>query len=584
MVASLKHRTAKAERVEAPGVRAVVFHHGHFDHPVSAATPDRSVSLLLDGWIFDGDGRVDAARACLRAYLERGMAFVAGLNGQFNLFVADARTGTAWIACDRYGTRPLQYAVRSGVLAFAPEGKAVLAGTATPPRLNDRMLVNALSYGRIWIGDETFFEDVRMLPPGTILRWEAGRVSTEKYWDYVFARRAGSVHELAGAVVEEFRSAVRRQSSKNLRYGISLSGGLDSRSLLAALTETGHGSIPSFTWGVGETNDETQLARRTAEAAGVPWTFVPLTPKDFLAHAREGAGYAEGLDLVVQSYGREVYPRVAREVNVLVTGLAFDVTLGGSYLSQELVAAAPDPEASFERSLGRTRYFSEEQTLRLLRSPETKGHLEALRTVARTIWDGGNATHPADRSDRFFLLTRVWRHLFQRQVWQRLEVEDIVPTFDTALVNVVLGIPPELRQGHNVYQQFLLQLAPGLAAIPYQRTTLPATVPREFWGEGTRLEEQRERLYREIWRSTDGKTFIPYTRYYTNFDEWLRRDPDWIAATEDLLLGNGSRLCAGPVCREAVAALIEEHRAGRATHHQRIVQLMGLEHLLRAFF
>ena len=120
--------------------------------------------------------------------------------------------------------------------------------------------------------------------------------------------------------------------------------------------------------------------------------------------------------------------------------------------------------------------------------------------------------------------------------------------------------------------------------IPYQRTMLPPAAPLEFWQAGIQLEEKREKLYRDVWRATNGRVSVPYNRYSTNYDEWLRCNPEWIAMTEDLLLSPNSLSCDRFLNRQTVANLIEDHRTGKAANHQKIIQLMTLELFLRHFF
>jgi hypothetical protein len=122
-----------------------------------------------------------------------------------------------------------------------------------------------------------------------------------------------------------------------------------------------------------------------------------------------------------------------------------------------------------------------------------------------------------------------------------------------------------------------------MGEIPYQRTMLPPAAPLEFWEAGAQLEAQREQLYREIWQKTNGRSFIPYQRYYTNYDEWLRRDPNWISTTDDLLLSPNSLICERFVNRDFIVRLVGEHRSAKRNHHQRIIQLMTLEVFLRQF-
>ena len=220
----------------------------------------------------------------------------------------------------------------------------------------------------------------------------------------------------------------------------------------------------------------------------------------------------------------------------------------------------------------------------MMRLGETSEMLADLRKNAANIWNSGNNEYPADQNDRFFLLSRVSRYTFSRQYWQRIYMEDIAPTFDNEFVDCILRIPAEWRVGHRFYQQFLAKLEPTMMQIPYQRTLLPPETPLRFWAQGEKSEQQREKLYRDIWLATGGRVFIPYRRYFTNYDEWLRCDPLWMKLTDDLLLDQQSLLCTRFVDRRFVTSLVDEHRSGSAAMHQKIIQLMNLELFLREFF
>ncbi|MGH9942304.1 MAG: asparagine synthase-related protein [Pyrinomonadaceae bacterium] len=585
------YQTTKARG--ASGEFACV-HLGHFDHAVVATNAEASVGVILDGWVFGATPRVDAradgatpddaARRCLHAYLEQGTSFVNSLNGQFNLLVWDDRSREVFLLNDRYGLRPWQYAHLGGTLYFAPEGKAILAAVGERGRLNQRMLVNALSWGRVWIGQETLFEDILLLPPASVLRWHEGQVSVARYWDYAYQPEGEIGDEFVERAVETFRDAVARQTGAGLRYGISLSGGLDSRAVLAALPEGRRDQLQAYSWGVGDTHDEVLLAKQTARALGVAWQYLPLAPADFLREAGRGMFLTEGLDLSVQSYGLVTYPAIRRQTDALLTGLALDLTMGGTYLSPELAAGQMPAGEAASWALRQSALFAPEDCLGLVRLKNAGELLEELRGVAARDWQTGSNDHPADQCDRFFLRARVWRYTFARQAWQRFFVEDVTPTFDNEFFDLLLCVPPAWRAGHRFYQQFLRRLDPRMMEVPYQRTMLPPAAPLELWPAGARLEEQKEQLYRDLWSATGGQVFVPYRRYSTNYDEWLRRDPAWIAATDDLLLGPRSLGCESFFEREAVGRLVAEHRSGRRANHKKIIQLMTLELFLRQFF
>jgi asparagine synthetase B (glutamine-hydrolysing) len=594
MVASISHQPwYKVIEARSANLCCACVHLGHFDHSVAASTADGKVGVMLNGWLFgwqrgaqrqrDGAPTADAARYCLSLYLEHGTGFVCGLNGQFNLVVWDDRERTVFLINDRYGTRPWQYAHRDGALYFSPEAKAILAAAEIPIRFNERMVVNQLSWGRIWIGHDTFFHDIFMLEPGSILSWSNGKVSSEKYWDYTYRPESVIDDDFIIQVVDTFRRGVTRQTGTGMRYGVCLTGGLDSRSVLAAMAQQTSAAPHAYTWGITDSHDEVSIAHAVADSLGVPWHFQPLTPGDFLSDAARGLFLTEGQDLLVQSYGLKIFSSLREHVDILATGLALDVTLGGSYLSPRLTSGDVTSDGALEYSLDKSAYFSRDECLQLLRLNETASLLDELRDIAAQDWKAGPNADPADQCDRFFLRSRGWRYLFLRQAWQRYFVEDIVPTFDNDFIDCVLRIPAAWRTGHRFYQRFLQALHFGMGEIPYQRTMLPPAAPLEFWEAGAQLEAQREQLYREIWQKTNGRSFIPYQRYYTNYDEWLRRDPNWISTTDDLLLSPNSLICERFVNRDFIVRLIGEHRSAKRNHHQRIIQLMTLEVFLRQF-
>lgn len=589
MVEAISHEvwyeTASAK--SSRGVFACV-HLGHFNHHIVATNDDAQVGVMLDGWVFAAsskdDSRFCAARYCLNQYLKQGIDFVKNLNGQFNLIVWDERDGGAvFLVNDRYGLRPMQYAESNGNLYFAPEGKAIFASGAVEAKLNRQALVNLLSYGRIWIGRDTFFENIKMLPPASILAWQDGRTQLHRYWDYAYQAEANIDDDFVAHAVETFRRAVARSTEPRLRYGVSLSGGLDSRAVLAALSQTNGVEFQTYSWGVGGDHDEVQIARRTAETLKAKWQFVPLAPADFISNAGRGVYLTEGLDLLVQSQGLKIYPTMRQGCDAALTGLALDLTLGGTYLSPALVEESISSDDAFASLLKQSSVFSNDECRALLRDADTTERIDALRRQASEDWNEDTNARLADKCDRFFLHARVWRYTFTRQFWQRMFIEDCTPTFDNEFIDCILRLPPEWRAGHRFYKLFLQKLDGRMMDIPYQRTLLPPAAPLEFWKQGARLEEQKEELYRRIWHETNGAVFVPYKRYSTNYDEWLRHDADWIATTDELL-GANSVLCERYAEPAEVAKLIAQHRSGERANHKKILQLMTLELFLRKFF
>ena len=95
--------------------------------------------------------------------------------------------------------------------------------------------------------------------------------------------------------------------------------------------------------------------------------------------------------------------------------------------------------------------------------------------------------------------------------------------------------------------------------------------------------KQKEALFRHIFAETKGQVFIPYNRYYSNFDEWLRVNEIWKEHCRDLLMSQDTILldyCDGTVIKKWLTAQL----SGNESNFSKIIQLMSLEKTLRTHF
>ena len=192
-------------------------------------------------------------------------------------------------------------------------------------------------------------------------------------------------------------------------------------------------------------------------------------------------------------------------------------------------------------------------------------------------------TRPTN-SKELIMRYRMGNNLFIRQYLPRCFLEDYYPTLDYAFYDLCLRIPAEERRGHRFYQKFLARLDPNMSKITYQNTMLPPEAPLEYWKLSQKLESEREKLYRQIYRYTRGEVFIPYRRYYTNFDEWMRTDPDWQAFLKDVFGSEQTMLYDFGINRAEVEAILSAQREATQVNFRKIVQMATFELLLRNFF
>jgi asparagine synthase (glutamine-hydrolysing) len=187
----------------------------------------------------------------LNAWAAWGPDSLSRLNGMYAFALWDRDRRELVLARDRYGVKPIYYARRGDTLLFASEVKALLAHGAVAAAMDLEALLEYMTFQNIFT-DRTLFRDVRLLPPGCIMRVAAstGATRVERYWDFAFAEpeRRATEAEYIEEFDRLFRQAVSRQLVSDVPVSSYLSGGLDSGSI-TALAARQIENLRSFTVG-----------------------------------------------------------------------------------------------------------------------------------------------------------------------------------------------------------------------------------------------------------------------------------------------------------------------------------------------
>jgi asparagine synthase (glutamine-hydrolysing) len=206
--------------------------------------------LRARGHRFDSSGDTEVL---LRAYLEWGPDCLARLNGMFAFAVWDRRRGDLFCARDRFGVKPFYYTVAGGRFRLASEIKALLLDPEVPRRPNDPRVFDFLARGLADHTEETMFEGIYQLPPGSCL-WVSPTEGVGRPRAWYRLEPAGLDGRPASETVRELLTdAVSLRLRSDVPVGTMLSGGLDSSSVttLASRLRMAEGVPPpeSFTSG-----------------------------------------------------------------------------------------------------------------------------------------------------------------------------------------------------------------------------------------------------------------------------------------------------------------------------------------------
>jgi asparagine synthase (glutamine-hydrolysing) len=188
-------------------------------------------------------------------YEEEGAEGLQRLRGMFAYAIWDCRRRRIFLARDRFGKKPLYYAVLPEGLYFGSELKC-LSVAGVPQEIDAEAL--RLFFQFTYIPEPwSCFRAVRKLPAGSWLTYDAdGLVRQGRYWQFP-APVAETPADFSEATVctrlrEKFDESVRIRMIADVPLGAFLSGGIDSSLVVASMALASSEPVRTFSIGFEE--------------------------------------------------------------------------------------------------------------------------------------------------------------------------------------------------------------------------------------------------------------------------------------------------------------------------------------------
>lgn len=175
----------------------------------------------------------------LYGYQEWGNEIFAKLNGMWGLVIYDKRKQKIIVSRDRVGIKPVYYYQNDSTLVISSEIKAILRSKFVKPDVNLNGLNEYFSFQNI-ISNDTLFKDVYMLEAGHNMEYDLATKKTTftQYWDMDYEHvEEINVDDFCAEVLDTFSQATRDSLLSDVPIGASISGGMDSSSILAITSQ-----------------------------------------------------------------------------------------------------------------------------------------------------------------------------------------------------------------------------------------------------------------------------------------------------------------------------------------------------------
>ncbi len=210
--------------------------------------PELRHRLSARGHVFKTTSDVEVI---IHLYEEYGRRFINHLRGMFAFALWDARRKRLLLARDRFGIKPLYYAILPDGLYFASEQKALLTLPSLPRNMDFSSLSELFTLGFV-ASPKTLFSKIRQLCHGHYLIFNQGKVQTGPYWslnlmpDRTKSVAVGQLTEMIDAKLEE---SVHIHSRSDVPIAAWLSAGVDSSAVVAYMLQ--HATHPIDVYSLG---------------------------------------------------------------------------------------------------------------------------------------------------------------------------------------------------------------------------------------------------------------------------------------------------------------------------------------------
>jgi asparagine synthase (glutamine-hydrolysing) len=316
------------------------------DQPI--ANEDESLHIVVNGEFYDFEAirrgleaqghrfrtRSDSEIA-LHLYEDLGAKCLHQLRGEFAFAIWDERDGVLFAGRDRFGIKPLYYAVVDGTCHIASEVKALTA-LGVPLRWDSESLFD-VHYGLMTAPNRTTFDGIHQVPPGCYLLTDGANVQVHQYWDFNYptaelTRRSRDPQETVERLRATMYEAVRLRLRADVPVACYLSGGLDSCSVLGIASDIASHPLRAYTLSFDLADyDERALAEAQAKLSGAEFHPIEIN-SDQLAHNLSDALYhAERPFVNAHSVAKFLLSKAVRDsgVRVVLTGEGADEVFAG---------------------------------------------------------------------------------------------------------------------------------------------------------------------------------------------------------------------------------------------------------------
>lgn len=410
------------------------------------------------------------------------------LDGDFCAAIYDKENQKIKLISDRYGMRPLYWYHKDGIFAWGSEVKAILAIKNINKEFNPTSYDCFMDLGQL-LGDATWFSHIKLINPSSILEYDLNTNSSKQsyYWKWSNIEPSNiSFNSAIDKLGEHFLHAVSKRFDPKEKIGVALSGGLDSRAIIAAIDRLYPDYVGyAYTFGIPDCDDISIAKQVIQQTKNWKHDSFYFETHDWFKPRMEMVWNTDGMQDLMHMHGNEFIKSVSDNIHINMNGYLGDAVLGGSYLQQNIPL-----------------------------------NINISKKVAEQYYQA----YAIDYDSDFYLSTHYDNYLYMMRGRRFINfgpinalpwVEQRKPFFDNQLMEFIFSLPDDYRINNKIYSEMLKQYFPKyFLNIPWQNTGKPVGIVKKPSIPVRAINKVKREL-----RSLFG---IKSSQNYTDYPSWIR--------------------------------------------------------------
>ena len=407
------------------------------DQPVPRAESLRTIASGLSA------GTHEALRSC---------------RGTYCALVYERHSQVLHLMTDKLGVRPVYCWVSPDYVVFATALRILEALEFCATTLDRRGVAETGCFGYP-LSDRTQYREIFAFRAAELVTIDISGIHRRRYWKWEELPASGHDAPAREGIYRHFMDAIAVRLRGQQAVAAFLSGGLDSRAIVAALKCAG-AKVLAANFGYPNSQDQV-LARLTAERLDVRYYQLlqrPLVNGDPYSK-KTVTEWLSSSEYLVHHPDR---PRV------IWSGDGGSVGLGHVYLNAEIVAAsrAADLNNATAKFFANNKWHIQTKLLKRGVAAEFSALVES---GTRAELESIDSADPGRRFYLFLMLNDQRRHLFNH--FENLDIARIeleTPFFDSEFVAAIVREPIDPFLRHVFYLEWLKCFPPGVLDVPWQ--------------------------------------------------------------------------------------------------------------------